>query len=182
MLVVTNYPQVPLTTSNVATDAARVDNQQRPPVIPPQAPTKGHQERAFTPQHERTATETQTPAADGAQDKVQEKRQGSGQEQQSRDRQPQQPQPKQHQSKLLQSFIAGPAALQRKDIRLKVTQDPDQAARQAPPKTSQPPGLSQPRTQPQQSKQFYQEFGRRIDNFYRRQSQPQQETELSAWI
>ncbi|MCE9686116.1 hypothetical protein LZP73_07785 [Shewanella sp. AS16] len=179
MLVVTNYPQVPLTTSNVATDAARVDNQQRPPVIPPQAPTKGHQERAFTPQHERTATETQTPTAESTQDKVQEKQQGSGQEQQSRDRQPQQPQPK-PQSKLLQSFIAGPAALQRKDIRLKV--DPGLAARQAAPKTSQPPGLSQSRTQPQQSKQFYQEFGRRIDNFYRRQSQPQQETELSAWI
>ena len=55
MLVVTNYPNVPIATTNAATDAARTDNLQRPPVIPPQEASKGHNERPFNSQHERTA-------------------------------------------------------------------------------------------------------------------------------
>ncbi|QIR15890.1 hypothetical protein [Shewanella aestuarii] len=53
MLINSHYPQVPLATSNVATDLARADNQQRPPIIPPQQPSKGHEERAYNPQNER---------------------------------------------------------------------------------------------------------------------------------
>jgi len=53
MIITTHYPQIPLATSNVATDLARVDNQQKPPVIPPQEPTKGHEERQLNPQNER---------------------------------------------------------------------------------------------------------------------------------
>ena len=41
MLVVTNYPNVPISYSNVATDSARTDNQQRPPVLPPPQACKG---------------------------------------------------------------------------------------------------------------------------------------------
>ena len=62
MLVVTNYPNVPISTSNVATDSARTDNQQRPPVLPPPQASKGHEERAFNPQNERTAEQAQAQA------------------------------------------------------------------------------------------------------------------------
>lgn len=74
MLVVSNYPQVPLATSNVATDSVRVDNQLKPVVIPPQAATKGHEERAFNPQNERTADQTQqqTKTLENNQQQVQE--------------------------------------------------------------------------------------------------------------
>ena len=53
MLVVTNYPQVPIATSNVATDLARADNQQAKPILPPQELSKAHQERAYNQQNER---------------------------------------------------------------------------------------------------------------------------------
>ncbi|UJF22408.1 hypothetical protein [Shewanella sp. OMA3-2] len=54
MLINSHYPQVSIVTSNVATDSARVDNQQKPPIIPPQQPTKNHPERAYNQQNERT--------------------------------------------------------------------------------------------------------------------------------
>lgn len=76
MLVVTNYPQVPIATTNAATDAARVDSQQRPPIVPPQEATKGHEERAFNPQNERAAEQAKVN------EKLQGKQQGSGQQQQ----------------------------------------------------------------------------------------------------
>ncbi|BFL86229.1 hypothetical protein LFREDSHE_46790 [Shewanella baltica] len=92
MLVVSNYPQVPLATTNVATDSARVDNQLKPVVIPPQAATKGHEERAFNPQNERTADQTQqqTKTLENNQQQVQEKQQ----QQQSSQQQSQQQQEK----------------------------------------------------------------------------------------
>jgi len=62
MLVVTNYPNVPLATSNVATDSLRNDSQQKPPVIPPKELTKGHEERAFNSQNERTAEQADAQA------------------------------------------------------------------------------------------------------------------------
>ncbi|MDO6639622.1 hypothetical protein Q4557_06575 [Shewanella sp. 5_MG-2023] len=52
MLIVTNYPQVPLATTNVATDLARADNQQAKPILPPQALTKPHHERALNQKNE----------------------------------------------------------------------------------------------------------------------------------
>ncbi|WP_025821494.1 hypothetical protein [Shewanella marina] len=75
MLLVSHYPQQPLTTTNVATDAARLDNQQRPPIIPPKEPTKAHEERQFNAQHERTEQSLQ-------QKQVNEKQQQAGQQQQ----------------------------------------------------------------------------------------------------
>ncbi|WP_076538259.1 hypothetical protein [Shewanella sp. UCD-KL21] len=55
MLIVTNYPQVPLATTNVATDLARADNQQAKPILPPQALTKPHHERALNQKNESPA-------------------------------------------------------------------------------------------------------------------------------
>lgn len=92
MLVVSNYPQVPLATSNVATDLARVDNQLKPVVIPPQQATKAHEERAFNPQNERTADQAQQQARliEHNQQQVQDKQQ----QQQSSQQQNQQQQEK----------------------------------------------------------------------------------------
>ncbi|MGL5489556.1 MAG: hypothetical protein ACRDC6_25270, partial [Shewanella sp.] len=93
MLLVSNYPQVPLATTNVATDSARVDNQLKPVVIPPQAATKGHEERAFNPQNERTADQAQQQARllEYSQQQVQQ----TQQQQQSSQQQSQQQQEKQ---------------------------------------------------------------------------------------
>lgn len=39
MQLVTHYPHVPLSTTNVGTELARVDNLQKPPLLPPQQAT-----------------------------------------------------------------------------------------------------------------------------------------------
>ncbi|MCS6191785.1 hypothetical protein [Shewanella baltica] len=185
MLVVSNYPQVPLATSNVATDSARVDNQLKPVVIPPQAATKGHEERAFNPQNERTADQTQqqTKTLEHNQQQVQEKQQ----QQQSSQQQSQQQQEKKAPivvaervlPKTLKIAARGQAALQRKDIRLKVSQGAaNYASSNAKANTSSASRLSLQG----ESTQFYQQLGQRIGQFYQQQTQPEQESIMSTWI
>lgn len=181
MLVVSNYPQVPLATSNVATDSARVDNQLKPVVIPPQAATKGHEERAFNPQNERTADQAQQQAKtlEHNQQQVQEKQQ----QQQSSQQQNQQQQEKKAPlvvaervlPKTLKIAARGQAALQRKDIRLKVSQGATSyASRSAKANVRQ--------SLQGESSQFYQQLGQRIGQFYQQQTQPEQESIMSTWI
>ncbi|GCF88656.1 hypothetical protein [Shewanella sp. M-Br] len=181
MLVVSNYPQVPLATSNVATDSARVDNQLKPVVIPPQAATKGHEERAFNPQNERTADQAQQQAKtlEHNQQQVQEKQQ----QQQSSQQQNQQQQEKKAPlvvaervlPKTLKIAARGQAALQRKDIRLKVSQGATSYA------TSSAKANVRQSLQGESS-QFYQQLGQRIGQFYHQQTQPEQESTMSTWI
>ena len=184
MLVVSNYPQVPLATTNVATDTARVDNQLKPVVIPPQAATKGHEERAFNPQNERTAEQAQQQARllEHSQQQIQEKQQ----QQQSSQQQGQQQQEKKAviavaeraQPKILKIAARGQAALQRKDIRLKVGQSPINYASA---NTQASNSLTRQSIQGE-SPQFYQQVGQRIGQFYQQQTQPEQEPAMSAWI
>lgn len=181
MLVVSNYPQVPLATSNVATDSARVDNQLKPVVIPPQAATKGHEERAFNPQNERTADQAQQQAKtlEHNQQQVQEKQQ----QQQSSQQQNQQQQEKKAPlvvaervlPKTLKIAARGQAALQRKDIRLKVSQGATSYA-----SSSAKANVRQ--SLQGESSQFYQQLGQRIGQFYQQQTQPEQESAMSTWI
>lgn len=181
MLVVSHYPQVPIATSNVATDLARADNQLKPVVIPPQAATKGHEERAFNPQHERTAEQAQQARLQqNNQQQVQEKQQ----QQQSQQQQSQQQQDKKAPMALTErvlpntlKFTARPqAALQRKDIRLKVATD-------ASPKMLSKAENGQTSAAPQkQSLQFYQQLGQRIGQFYATQTEPEPQAAMSAWV
>ena len=181
MLVVSNYPQVPLATSNVATDSARVDNQLKPVVIPPQAATKGHEERAFNPQNERTADQAQQQAKtlEHNQQQVQEKQQ----QQQSSQQQNQQQQEKKAPlvvaervlPKTLKIAARGQAALQRKDIRLKVSQGATSYA-----SSSAKANVRQ--SLQGESSQFYQQLGQRSGQFYQQQAQPEQESIMSTWI
>ncbi|MCS6124114.1 hypothetical protein [Shewanella baltica] len=185
MLVVSNYPQVPLATSNVATDSARVDNQLKPVVIPPQAATKGHEERAFNPQNERTADQTQqqTKTLEHNQQQVQEKQQ----QQQSSQQQSQQQQEKKAPlvvaervlPKTLKIAARGQAALQRKDIRLKVSQG---AANYASSNAKANTSSAARQSLQGESTQFYQQLGQRIGQFYQQQTQPEQESIMSTWI
>ncbi|GGN29272.1 hypothetical protein GCM10007984_33640 [Shewanella putrefaciens] len=185
MLVVSNYPQVPLATSNVATDLARVDNQLKPVVIPPQQATKAHEERAFNPQNERTADQAQQQARliEHNQQQVQDKQQ----QQQSSQQQNQQQQEKKApivmaervQSKLVKIATRGQAALQRKDIRLKVAQG-DTTHINTRPKNNNT-STTQPSIQGE-SMQFYQQVGQRISQFYEQQTRPEPESAMSTWI
>ncbi|EGT3626188.1 hypothetical protein FAP94_07275 [Morganella morganii] len=185
MLVVSNYPQVPLATSNVATDSARVDNQLKPVVIPPQAATKGHEERAFNPQNERAADQTQqqTKTLENNQQQVQEKQQ----QQQSSQQQSQQQQEKKAPlvvaervlPKTLKVAARGQAALQRKDIRLKVSQG---AANYASSNAKANTSSAARQSLQGESTQFYQQLGQRIGQFYQQQTQPEQESIMSTWI
>ena len=180
MLVVSHYPQVPLATSNVATDDARVDNQLKTPIIPPKEATKGHEERAFNPQHERTAETAQQQA------RLQERVQGNMQRQQQQSQQEQQPEKKavavsqQASAKPIKIPARTHAALERKDIRIKMAHG-QMASNAANNMTAQAPASSS-HPLPNQSPQFYQQLGQIIDQFYQDKTEPEAETALSAWI
>lgn len=154
MLVVTNYPNVPIATTNAATDSARTDSQQRPPIIPPQQPTKGHEERAFNPQHERAADQTQTQAK--LRESVQDKQQGQSQQQEQSGQEKQ----KQSQALNLKQLLSQRAPLKRSDIKLPVQQLP----------VSEKEANKHP--MPDEPLQFYQDFAIRIEAFYQQRTEP----------
>jgi hypothetical protein len=186
MLVVTNYPNVPIATTNAATDAARIDNQQRPPVIPPQEMTKGHDERAFNPQHERTAQQAEVLA------RLNEKNQGK-----QKDTEQQQQAVKQHlqQAKSVEplrinNLLKGKAALQRRDIRNQLpsiavhaitdkhtrVQKSDINSTQSESKKETRSGMLG------QAPEVYQKFGQHIETFYQQQTEPKVQPAVSALI
>ncbi|QSX37160.1 hypothetical protein [Shewanella sedimentimangrovi] len=171
MLLVSHYPQVPLATSNAATDAARVDSQLRPPIIPPSETTKGHEERAFNPQHERTADEPQIQSR--LQQRVEERQQqhqGSQQEQQQRQAGEQQ-QNRQAPPRSLKIPAKQHAALSRKDIKVRSeTRSPQPKANQG---TSPQAGMPE---------QFYRAIAAHVSEFYAGRTAPEEEPALSAWI
>lgn len=168
MLVPTNYPQVPIATSNVATDSARVDNQQRPPIIPPKEATKGHEERSFNAQNERVLEQANAKNLD----KVQQKQQQQGSEQHQQQEQKSKSQGDQLLAQLRKNLPSKPA-LQRKDIRLASNQ----------PQTQPKPESQQkmPTEFNDKAMAFYQEFGQRIGQFYQGQTQPELASSISDW-
>ncbi len=55
MAIITNYPNVPIITTNVATDSVRNDNEHKSSVAPTAKVTKPHEERAIDPEKEHDA-------------------------------------------------------------------------------------------------------------------------------
>ena len=165
MLVVTNYPQVPIATTNPATDTARVESQQRPPIIPPPQLSKGNEERPFNPQNERAADQANIQAK--LHEKVQAKQQGHGQPQQEGRQQREQAQ--RTAPAIIRPQLIKPA-LQRRDIR-----SPQTEPRQTPVVDTKAP------LEPQ-STSFYQTVSAHISSFYQTQTLPKGEPGLSTFI
>jgi len=165
MIVTTPYPQIPLTTSNVATDLARVDNQQKPVILPPQEPAKSHEERSFNPQNERARAYVVAG-------KKQQQQQSTRQQQNSmlQNSMQQAVAPKAVARPKTSSMIASHTpALQRKDIQLK---NPSPNT-----KTTAEPSQRQPLAAGV-SPAMLQQFGQRIGQFYQQQSVPHVESQL----
>ncbi len=169
MLVVTNYPQVPIATTNAATDAARVESQQRPPVVPPQESTKGHEERAFNPQHERTAEQAENQAR--LNERLQGKQQGHGQQQQE-DKQQKETDKPQLAPLIAREPLRSQPALNRRDIRvvMQAINTSKQSAEQSSSALSDQPA------------EFYQAVSLHISSYYQQQSQPQTQPAISSYI
>lgn len=169
MLVVTNYPQVPIATTNPATDAARVDSQKRPPIVPTPELAKSHQERPFTPQHERTAEQPEIQAR--INERLLGKHQGGGQQQQ--EKQQQEAEKPTRVANIVRDPLRGRPALNRRDIR--IAQQPNSASnhKQSQPQKSELVG---------QSKAFYQAVSLHITSFYQQQAHPKTEPAISSFV
>ncbi|MEH6463396.1 MAG: hypothetical protein V7771_05670 [Shewanella psychromarinicola] len=165
MIITTHYPQVPLATSNVATDLARVDNQRKPPILPPQEPAKGHQERSLNPQNERAAAYI---VAEKKQQQEQAKRQQQNLTQQQSVA-PKSAAAQAVHAKTIRVMASHTPALQRKDIQL-------QTQTVAAKKTAEP--WQRQLIDAGVSKATYQQFGQRIGQFYQQQSAPNNESQL----
>ena len=81
--------------------------------------------------------------------------------------------------KTLKIAARGQAALQRKDIRLKVSQG---AANYASSNAKANTSSTARQSLQGESSQFYQQLGQRIGQFYQQQAQPEQESIMSTWI
>jgi hypothetical protein len=162
MLVVTNYPQVPIATTNAATDTARVESQQRPPIIPTPQLAKSNEERPFNPQNERAADQANIQAK--LHERVQSKQQGGGQHQQE-----DKPQQQTRAAIKVPAQLAKPA-LQRRDIRNPQTEQPQTTNGKAKPQLTS------------QTSDFYQTVAAHVSSFYQTQTLPKAEPELSTYI
>ncbi|WP_417762684.1 hypothetical protein [Shewanella sp.] len=168
MQVVSNYPQVPIATTNAATDVARAENLQRPTVIPPQQPTQNHEERSLNSQNERANAHAQQQAR--LADTV-HARQQSNQQQQEQGAQEQRQQ--QQKAPLVQSYSLSKPALERRDIRSRVNLERPQS--QQPLETDEKSVATTP-----QPNRFYREFAQRIGEFYQAQTRPLADAEVDA--
>ncbi|MBR9728059.1 hypothetical protein ACFOD0_11065 [Shewanella intestini] len=171
MLVNTNFPQVPIATSNVATDLARADNQQKPAIVAPQQPSKGHEERAFNSQNERAPTYSVVPKRQQQQQSTQQ------QSQQSAQQAPQQAAVASQvaQQRIIRTNITT-VALQRRDIQNQ-TQPQTQAAN-----TNPAPRQMSSQTLKQQTPETLKQFGKQIKSFYYQQVSPELAANFSARI
>ena len=169
MLVVTNYPQVPIATTNPATDAARVDSQQRPPIVPTPELVKSHEERPFTPQHERTAEQPEIQAK--INERLLGKHQGGGQ-QQEESQQKEAEKPTQV-ANIARDPLRGRPALNRRDIR--IAQQPTSVSNHKQTQSQKSELQSQP-------KEFYQAVSLHIASFYQQQALPKTEPAISSFV
>ncbi|MBB1268821.1 hypothetical protein [Shewanella sp. SR44-3] len=156
MLINSHYPQVPISTSNVATDLARIDNQQRPPLLPPQEPSKGHEERAFNQNNERA------PA-----DVIKQKQQQQEQQQNAslyQQKASTQTAAAPVAAKAVRIIATNKAALERKDIHVKLSAKEGQKELK---------GLASNPSLQGQSGSFYQQLGQQVEQFYHAKVSPQ---------
>ncbi|MCL2915167.1 hypothetical protein L2725_15510 [Shewanella corallii] len=158
MQLVSNYPNVPVATTNVATDSARVDNQQRPPLLPPQQLGKTYQERGLEQRQER-ATEQQQER----QDRIQQRQSGQ-QQQQTREQQQgtERQLPRTEQAALAKLATKG-GGLNRRDIRDR-TQTTEATGKQMQGDSSHP--------FPNEAPRFYRQIGTIIKDTYQSTSTP----------
>ncbi|KFZ37549.1 hypothetical protein HR45_08960 [Shewanella mangrovi] len=171
MQVISNYPQIPIATSNPATDVARAENLQRPPVIPPQQPTSNHEERALNSQNERANVTAQQQAR--LADTVHERQQSNQQQQQEQGSQQQRQQ--QSKAQLLQLFTPSKPALDRRDIRNRVVPESNNKTASS---AATEPSATQLSNIPEQN--VYRQFAQHIGDFYQERSQPQQDAGLTV--
>jgi hypothetical protein len=156
MLINTHYPQVPISTSNVATDLARIDNQQKPPLMPPQEPSKGHEERAFNPKYERSPTELVKER--------QQQQQQSAQQSVQQEKALNAPQTAAQVAAKPVFFAAHQkAALQRKDVHVRQNETKKSPVNQ---------GLGANPALKGHKDDFYQALGQHVEAFYQTQVQP----------
>jgi hypothetical protein len=155
MLINSHYPQVPISTSNVATDLARIDNQQKPPLLPPQEPSKGHEDRAYNQNNERA------PADVIKQKQQQEQQQNASLYQQKASVQTAAAPVA---AKAVRFVANSKAALERKDLQLK------QPAKEHQKDTR---GLANNPNLQGQSTRFYQQLGQQVEQFYQAKVSPQ---------
>ncbi|GAA4891419.1 hypothetical protein [Ferrimonas pelagia] len=90
MFLVSHFPQVPIATSNPATEQAAKEAQHRPPISRPEALEKSTAERALDPKHEQARVERRDP--DG------------GEQSQSQSQSERQP-PKRHRKETLKELL-----------------------------------------------------------------------------
>ncbi|QSX33731.1 hypothetical protein JYB87_00260 [Shewanella avicenniae] len=172
MQVISNYPQIPIATSNPATDVARAENLQRPPVIPPQQATSNHEERALNSQNERANVLAQQQARQA--DTIHERQQSNQQQQQEQGGQQQ----RQHQSKaqMLQLLSPSKPAFDRRDIRNRVAADFSSKGKA----NEATNGSDATAARPTQQQGIYRQFGQHISQFYHARSEPLREAGLST--
>ena len=170
MLIVTNYPQVPIATSNVATDLARADNQQAKPILPPQESTSAHHERALNQKNESLAR------YDVIEEKYrqQQKQQSTGQEA----TQQQSSIPRGVLPQLLRIAANNNPTIQRRDIQAKMQSSTSSAS------SEKAAIQSQLLTEhlANQPDEFYQQLGQRVGDYYHQQTTPQPKNYLSALV
>ncbi|WP_434927494.1 hypothetical protein [Shewanella sp. HL-SH2] len=156
MLINSHYPQVSIVTSNVATDSARVDNQQKPPIIPPQQPTKNHPERAYNQQNERTQ----------AHNIVEQKQQQQRSANQREAIVQQLVAPKSLQGQPLNIVANNTPTIQRKDIRIKQSLQAEQSTTQSSKSSVRNDEM------PKQSSAYYQQVRQHVSQYYGQNNMP----------
>ncbi|MCL1066136.1 hypothetical protein L2735_04855 [Shewanella olleyana] len=178
MLVVTNYPQVPIATSNVATDLARADNQQAKPILPPQELSKAHQERAYNQQNERLTRHEML------EQKQQQKQSAEQQQTQQQQTQQQVLGPKGIFPQLLRVAANSNPTIQRRDIQQKNAQSTNVEAEKTTSKDNSRAiqSLLLNDASEEQSNAFYQQLGERVGQFYQQQTTPSDQNQLFALV
>lgn len=173
MLVVTNYPQVPIATSNVATDLARADNQQAKPILPPQELSKAHQERAYNQQNERLTRH-----------ELLEQKQQQKQSAEQQHVQQQTLGPKGIFPQLLRVAANSNPTIQRRDIQQKPANNANVEAEKSEGKNNSRAiqSLLLSEATPEHEQAFYQELGERVGQFYQQQTTPADQSQLFALV
>ena len=155
MAIITNYPNVPIVTSNVATDSVRNDNEHKSSVAPTDKVTKPHSERAIDPEKEHDAHQQH-------------------QQQQQRPPQPNQEEVslteelEQENLKVKEMLAMKNAALSRQDIKVQVDETETQA----------------PNTNPENKNALKQEDVKQVKRTLNSAYQPQEQkpkSKLSEW-
>ena len=155
MAIITNYPNVPIVTSNVATDSVRNDNEHKSSVTPTDKVTKPHSERAIDPEKEHDAHQ-------------QHQQQQQGQPQPNEEEVSLTEELEQENLKVQEMLAMKNAALSRQDIKVQVDETETQA----------------PNTNPENKNALKQEDVKQVKRTLNSAYQPQEQkpkSKLSEW-